>query len=134
MTRNPNNDDSTPEDIVEPDDEVVPDHWTAGEPQAEIDTSQWVQVNQTAYERESNGELVTALVEAIADAKDADPLDSMEMPPLYESLDAAALEDTFFDPSGVGTDQQDGGLVTFHYTGYKVALRADGWIFVYESR
>ena len=134
MTRNPNNDDSTPEDVVEPDDEVVPDHWTAGEPQAEIDTSQWVQVNQTAYERENNGELVTALVEAIADAKDVDPLDSAKMPPLYESLDTAALEDTFFGPSGAERPPRDGGFVEFHYTGYKVTLRADGWIFVYESR
>jgi hypothetical protein len=134
MTGNPNNDDSTPEDAVEPDDEAVPDHWTAGKPQEETDTSQWVQVNQASYDSESDGELVTTLVKAIADAKDVDPLDSAEMPPLYGSLDAAALEDTFFDPCKAETDHQDGGLVTFHYTGYKVALRADGWIFVYESR
>jgi hypothetical protein len=134
MTGNQNNDDSTSEDAIEPNDEAVPDHWTGGEPQEELDTSQWVQVNQASYDRESDDELVTALVEAIADAKDADPLDSAKIPPLYESLDAAALEDTFFGPSGAERASQDGGIVTFHYTGYKVALRADGWIFVYESR
>ena len=134
MTGNQNNDDSTPEDAVEPDDGAVPDHWTPGQPQQEIDTSQWLQVNQASYDRESDGELVTALVEAIADAKDADPLDSAEMPPLYEALDAAALEDTFFGPPGAEKAPQGGGFVEFHYTGYKVALRADGWIFVYESR
>ena len=134
MTGNPNNDDSTPRDAIEPDDEAVPDHRTGGEPQEEIDTSQWVQVNQASYDPESDGELVTVLVQAIADAKDVDPLDSAEMPPLYESLDTAALEDTFFGPPGAERAPQDGGIVTFHYTGYKVALRADGWIFVYESR
>jgi len=134
MTRDPNKDDSTPGDAVEPDHEAVPHHRPGGEPHAGIDTSQWVQVNQASYDRESDGELVTALVEAIADAKDADPLDSEKMPPLYESLDVGALEDTFFGPSGAKRAPQDGGIVTFHYTEYKVALRADGWIFVYESR
>jgi hypothetical protein len=93
-----------------------------------------VQVQQAYYERESDREPATALVQTIADAKDVDPLDSAKIPPLYESLDAAALEDTFFGPLEAGTAPQDGGVVTFHYTGYKVALRADGWIFVYESR
>jgi hypothetical protein len=134
MTGNPNNDDSTSEDAIEPDDEAVADHWIGGEPQEEIDTSQWVQVNQALYDPESDRELVIALAEAIADAKDVDPLDSAEMPPLYESLDIAAFEDTFFGPSGAERVPQDGGIVTFHYTGYRVALRADGWIFVYEPR
>ena len=74
MTGNPNNDNSTPEDAIKPDDEADPDRW-GGEPQEEIDTSQWVQVNQASYDHESHGELVTALAEAIADAKDVDPLD-----------------------------------------------------------
>jgi hypothetical protein len=134
MTGNPDNDDSAREDAVEPDDEAVPDHWAAGQPQEEIDTSQWVQVNQASYDRVSDDELVTTLAEAIADAKDVDPLDSAKMPPLYESLDIAALEDTFLGPTGADKTPQDGGFVEFHYTGYKVTLRADGWIFVYEPR
>jgi len=134
MTGPPNNDDSAPEDAVEPDDGDAPDSWPSGELQERVDPDQWVQVHQTQYDRESDRELATALVRAIAEAKGVDPLDSAEMPPLFESIDAAALEDTFFGPPGADTGHQDGGIVTFRYTEYKVALRADGWIFVYEPR
>jgi hypothetical protein len=134
MTENPNNDKSKPEDVVDPGEVTQPDHWEQVDAQEIIDDDQWVQVNQTRYDRESDRALVTALVLAISEAKGVDPIDDEEMPPLFESLDAAALEDTFFGPAEAGTKHRDGGLVTFHYTGHKVALRADGWIFIYESR
>jgi len=134
MTETPNNDPPTPEDGAEPSDADHSDSWEAVDTQETIDDDQWVQVHQAHYDRESDRELVTALVTAIAEAKDVDPIDDPEMPPLFESLDAAALERTFFGSPGTDPRHRDGGLVTFHYTGYKVALRADGWIFVYESR
>jgi hypothetical protein len=134
MTGNPNDDESTPEDAADSDDVELSDYKLSDEPQAEIATDGWNLVEQAHYDREGDRELATALVTAIADAKDVDPLDSAAMPPLYESLDVAALEATFFGPSGAGPDHQEDGLVTFHYTGYKVALRDDGWIFVYEPR
>ena len=93
----------------------------------------WSQVTQRHYEPDGTGELTTPIVFAIADAKGVSPSD-LKSPPLYECVDASTLEDTFFGPSGAKRAPQDGGIVTFHYTGYKVALRADGWIFVYESR
>ena len=133
MPKNPNNDDSpTHESAAEPDNEVPPDQYEQVESAENVDTDQWVQVHQVHYDRTSEDELVTTLIMAIAEAKDVDPLDAAEMPPLYETLDAAALENTFFGPSGAGTDHQDGGAATFQYGGCKVALRADGWIFIYE--
>ncbi len=100
-----------------------------------VDTDQWVQVNQLHYDREENRELATALVYAIAEAKDVDPTNRAEMPPLYDSIDAQSIEETFFGPPGVNNHQREqSGAVTFMYDGYKVALRADGWIFVYEPR
>jgi hypothetical protein len=97
-----------------------------------IDTDQWVQVNQAHYDRESDGELATKLIFTIADTKDVDPLNYDELPPLYESIDAQTLEETFFGPSGAETERDESGAVEFRYIGYKVVLRADGWIFVYE--
>lgn len=97
------------------------------------DTDQWIQVSQMHYDRENDGELATELVFAIAEAMDVDPLDYTKMPPLYESVDAQALEETFFGPSGADTQRDEAGAVTFMYDGHKVTLRSDGWIFIYKS-
>jgi hypothetical protein len=134
MTGDPNNDTTKSEDAVEPGDAGQPNGWEEVDSRETIDGDRWVQAHQAKYDPESNRALVTALVLAIAEAKKVNPIHEEEMPPLYESLDAAALEDTFFGPAGADTKHDHGGLVTFHHSGYKVALRADGWIFVYEPR
>jgi hypothetical protein len=105
-----------------------------GKPVETIDTDVWDQVNKAHYDSERDHELVMAIVETVAEAKGVDPLAHSELPPLYNSFDAAAIEDSFFHPPGAGTNQQDGGVLTFQYSGMKVALRADGWIVVYEPR
>lgn len=97
-------------------------------------TEQWERVNQAHYDRESERELTTALVFAIADARGVDPLDSEEMSPLYNTVDAATLEHTFFGPTGTDVDGQKEDAVVLTYNGYKVVLRADGWIAVYEPQ
>lgn len=104
------------------------------EPAQEPEDDEWEQVNQAHYDRQGEDELVTSLVYAIADARDIDPMDHTEMPPLYESIDAPALEDSFFGPSGVRTNGEQSGTVSFRYDGCKVTLREDGWIYVYEPR
>ena len=109
-----------------------PDTFTDVESATNIDTDQWVQVEQAHYDRSTDGELVTKLIYSIADAKGVDPLDHTELPPLYESVDAQALEESFFGPPGAGTQRDEPGAVAFRYAGYKVVLRADGWISVYE--
>jgi hypothetical protein len=135
MPKNPDNQDgSRHEGPKGPDENIPPDRWDLRESAENIDIDQWVQVHQTHYDRDSNNTLVTTLVLAIAEAKDVDPLDHSEMPPLYESFDTSALETMFFDPSGAGSKQKAGGAVTFQYTGCKIVLRADGWIFVYEPQ
>lgn len=109
------------------------DKYEQMDPVENADTDQWVQVSQTHYDRECEGELATELVFAIAEAMNVDPLDHTKMPPLYESVDAQALEETFFGPSGADTQRDEAGAVTFMYNGHKAALRSDGWIFVYKS-
>ncbi|WP_162224377.1 HalOD1 output domain-containing protein [Halorussus amylolyticus] len=91
------------------------------------------QVEQARYDPESDRELATVVVFAIADAKGVDPLDGT-MPPLYDTIDAEALEDTFFGSTAPNTDREELGVVSFHYDGYRVVVRSDGSIRVTESR
>ena len=109
-----------------------PDTSTDVESATNIDTDQWVQISQTNYDRSGDEELATKLIFTIADAKGVDPLDHTALPPLYESIDAQSLEETFFGPPGVGTQRDETGVIAFRYAGYKVLLRADGWISVFE--
>lgn len=114
-------------------DGVAADEWEEVGAAETVDTDDWVQIHQSYYDSTNDeGELTTALVSAIAEAKGVDPLNHSEMPSLYDSIDAQALEETFFGPSGAETQREEGSVVTFIYEDYKVALRADGWIFVYE--
>lgn len=108
-----------------------PDTFTDVESATDIDTDQWVMVNQTHYDRSSDVELTTKIIQSIAEAKGVDPTDT-ELPPLYYSVDAQSLEETFFGPSGAGTERDESGTLAFRYDGCKVGLRADGWISVYE--
>lgn len=118
----------------EPTDNIDSETFEAVDPEEFVDTDEWVQIHQAHYDRESDGELASALVFAIADAKGVDPLDRVEMPPLYESIDAQALEESFFGPTGVSTQRKEAGSVTFMYDSLKVALRSDGWIFVSQRQ
>jgi len=116
------------------DDEESPEEYKSIESTESIDTGQWEKIHQGHYDREEDGELVTELVFIIGEAKGVDPLDHTEMPPLYQSIDIQVLEETFFGPLGADTIRDEEGTVTFMYDGYKVSLRSDGWIFVYETR
>lgn len=99
----------------------------------DVDFDEWQQVQETHYDHDGAEELVTVLVLTIAEAKGVDPLDTESMPPLYESIDAAALEDTFFGPAKTGPTGKT-GIVTFHYDTCKVSVDSDGWISVYEPQ
>ena len=55
----------------------------------------WSQEAQRHYEPNGSGELTTAIIYAIAEAKDISPAE-LKSPPLYQVIDAPALEDTFF--------------------------------------
>ncbi|MFB6166042.1 MAG: HalOD1 output domain-containing protein [Haloarculaceae archaeon] len=89
------------------------------------------QVAQRHFEPDGTEELTTAIVFAVADAMGVEPHE-VRSPPLYESVDAAALEETFFGPGAVARSRSGAGSVEFHYVGYIVSVRSDGWIQVYE--
>lgn len=97
---------------------------------AEPDTH-WSQVVQQNYKSDGTEELTTAIVFAIADAKGVSPSD-LKSPPLYECVDAPALEDAFFGPDVADESRQGTGTVEFRYTNYLVKVRSDGWIQVFE--
>jgi hypothetical protein len=100
----------------------------SGEARSEDLANTWTQEAQRHYEPQGNGELTTAIVSAVADAEGVAPSD-LTFPPLYEVIDAPALEDTFFGtPGGTGT-----GTVEFTYEQYLIRVKGDGWIQVYES-
>jgi hypothetical protein len=103
---------------------------TDDDPTSGADTH-WSQVAQRHYEPNGRGELTTAIVYTIAEAEGVSPSE-LKSPPLYECVDAAALEDTFFGPDVTGRSRQGVGSVEFQYTEYLVKVRSDGWIQVYE--
>lgn len=61
------------------------------------------------------------VVEAVADAEDADPLD---LPPLFGAIDPDALDSLF--SSRLGSGASPIGEVSFSYGGYEVTVSADG--------
>lgn len=64
-----------------------------------------------------------AVVEVVADAEGVDPL---ELPPLYEAIDPDAL-DALFRPSACRTDvPPTSGEVRFGYHGHEVHITAAG--------
>lgn len=73
---------------------------------------------------ESTGEdgqsdsLSRAVIEAVADAEDTDPI---ELPPLYDAIDPDALDSVFFGTKGDAVD----GRITFTYHGYEVQVDSD---------
>ena len=92
---------------------------------------EWTTVAQRHYDRDTDAELTTAIVYSIADAMDVEPR-AVRSPPLYECVDAAALEEAFFGPEVAETQRQSVGSVEFEYQDYRVRVRSDGWIQVDE--
>ena len=88
--------------------------------------------DQRYYDRDSGDELVTTLVSSVADVLDVDPLDTARMPPLFYYLDPELLETVLFEstPAEIGDDPDK--TMIFEYVGLTVAVRNDGWVFVYE--
>lgn len=100
------------------------------DPTSGVDTH-WSQVAQRHYERDGGWELTTVIVYAIAEAEGVAP-EEVKSPPLYESVDVAAIEDAFFGPDVSEASRQGAGTVEFRYREYLVTVTSDGWIQVYE--
>lgn len=95
--------------------------------------TRWAQVAQRHFDPDRDRELVVTVVFAIAEARGVDPTE-VRSPPLYECVDLAALEETFFGPDVAATARQGSGAVEFRYEEFLVKVRSDGWAQVYEER
>jgi hypothetical protein len=84
------------------------------------------QVAQRRYDPDE--ELSTTVVFALADARGVAPAE-VNSPPLYERVDAAALERTFFGPQSGPVS----GSVEFRYEEFLVRVGSDGWVRVFEA-
>ncbi|WP_435063974.1 HalOD1 output domain-containing protein [Halobaculum sp. EA56] len=89
------------------------------------------QAAQRLYDPDRDGGLATAIVFAIADAEGVPPTE-VKSPPLYETVDVAGIENTFFDRGTDGRSRHGTGAVEFRYAEYLVRVRSDGWIQVHE--
>lgn len=75
------------------------------------------------YDAESDDDLGYTVVTAAAAARGTDPVD---LPPLYDSVDADALN-ALVD-GAVDRPDAVNGRVSFSYAGYEVTVDFDGWI------
>lgn len=100
------------------------------DPQLDSDTH-WHQAAQRCYEPDRDGGLTTTIVYAIADAEGVSPSE-VKSPPLYDSVDVAGIEQTFFGLDSSEQRRQGTGTVEFRYTKYLVKVRSDGWVQVFE--
>nr|WP_273742503.1 HalOD1 output domain-containing protein [Natrinema soli] len=76
------------------------------------------QENMVEFSENSKNTPVFAVVSAVADAEDVDPV---ELPPLYEAIDPEALNDLCTSRSGSSV-----GKVEFQYAGHDVVVRGTG--------
>lgn len=91
----------------------------------------WRQLKQRLYDPDQTGDLTTEIVYAIGEAADVPPSD-VKSPPLYETIDVAAIEETFFSSDNENESRQGIGTIEFRYVEYRIKVRSDGWIQVYE--
>ncbi|MDG5821185.1 HalOD1 output domain-containing protein [Natronococcus sp. A-GB7] len=93
--------------------------------------TRWRQVTQRHYDPARDGELTTAIVFAVAEAEDVSP-NEVTSPPLYESVDVAAIENAFFGSNPEDGPRRGTGVVEFRYADYLVKVRSDSWIQICE--
>lgn len=101
------------------------------EPSANMQTESHV-VEQRAYDPAAGPDLTTVIVEAVAAAEGVE-FTSIKEPPLYEVVDIAAVKDALFGATESDTRGVTGGSLDFEYRGYRITVRADGWVQVAES-
>ena len=97
-------------------------------------SGEWQQATQTKYDPSADGELGTALVYAVADAKDVDPLDHDELPVLHDVVDPEHLEQTVVASASGPTATDGRSHVSFEYADVMVTVENNGWITVYERQ
>lgn len=98
------------------------------DPKASVDGEQLLE--QAQYERASRDDLTTTIVGAIAAAEGISPAE-LKDPILYECVDIAALEDSFFGPTVAGERRNAVGSVEFLFGEYRIEVSSEGWVSVY---
>jgi hypothetical protein len=94
--------------------------------------TEWPTVGQQAYDREGSRDLTTVIIETIADVEGVDPM-AVTLPPLYDVVDTAAIEDNFFGQKMDENSRESVGRIDFHYRDFRVTVTSDGWVMVAES-
>lgn len=93
--------------------------------------TEWPTVCQQAYDREGGRDLTTVIIETVADAEGVNPM-AVTSPPLYDVVDTAAIEESFFGQKMDETSRDSAWSVEFHYRGFRVTVTSGGWVIVAE--
>jgi hypothetical protein len=102
---------------------------TDDEPRLDTERS-WTRVAGTRFDPESDEDLAVTIVETIAAAEGVDP--AVLDPPLYEVVDASAIQQSFFGSGSPERVLDATGVTQFRYGGYLVEVRSDGCVQVYD--
>jgi hypothetical protein len=84
---------------------------------------------QAHYDHDEPHDLTTTIIFAVADAEGVDPPE-IKTPPLYDYVDAVAVEEALFGPAHRRQNSNGTELITFCYRGHDITIRSDGWVFV----
>lgn len=94
--------------------------------------AQWDQLAQRHYDPDRDAELTTAIVYALAEAKEIAPTE-LKSPQLYEVVDVPAIEKALFEVGSNGDSPPGIGTLEFRFAEQLVKIRSDGWIQVYGT-
>jgi hypothetical protein len=84
---------------------------------------------QAHYDHDESHDLTTTIIVAVADAEGLDPIE-IKTSPLYDYIDAVAVEEALFGPAYMRQRQDGTESITFGYRGHTVTVRSDDWVFV----
>lgn len=94
---------------------------------------EWEFVLQRPADRLDDRGLTTTIVMAVADAEGIAPKDVKD-PPLFEAIDAVALEQAFFGRGDRESAHDENMTTEFMYHDHRIVVRSDGWVLVYDRR
>ncbi|MFC7098876.1 HalOD1 output domain-containing protein [Halobaculum marinum] len=91
----------------------------------------WDLVEQRSFDVTADDGLTTTIVYAVAEAEGIAPRD-LKHPPLFDVVDTASLEAAFFGNHDNRRSHDPNSSTEFMYRDYRVVVRSDGWVQVYE--
>lgn len=93
--------------------------------------ARWELDCQMPYDEDECHDLTSAIIAGVAEAEGIPPMDVKD-PPLYRTLDVAALEAAFFGATTIADGGDNFRSVEFMYRGHRIVVRSDAWIQVYR--